>query len=252
MNRLLPFLSFLARFAIVFLYCSAAHAQGTPLPAAPQISTGAMVMLVLSTLLGIATTAQQTGKLFGQFTIPTSAVVVVNLVVPFLGGLVQSLSSMTFSSAAVVYAIFAGLTNLIAGSAAGIAVHAHIVVPAKVSALRASKVAAAAIAAGAVVTSLLACTPAQLAAWDTAIKSGGTIAVQASNFACTIATEVDPSGATAICQEIDSGGALLGPVLTVVEDAPSVLNLVAKTSASMQTLVHANLAVKLAAEKVGH
>jgi hypothetical protein len=241
MNRLLPFLSFLAIFAIVFLYCSAAHAQGTPLPAAPQISTGAMVMLVLSTLLGIATTAQQTGKLFGQFTIPTSAVVVVNLVVPFLGGLVQSLSSMTFSSAAVVYAIFAGLTNLIAGSAAGIAVHAHIVVPAKVSALRASKVAAAAIAAGAVVTSLLGCTAAELTAWEKAVQAGTALVIPTENYACTVLTEVDPSGATAGCQEIDTTGSLIGPVLTVAEDAPSIVAAVAKTSASMQREVHGHL-----------
>jgi hypothetical protein len=252
MNRLLPFLSFLALFATIFLFCSAAYAQGTPLPAAPQISTGAMVMLSLSTLLGIATQVQQSGKLFGQFTIPTAAIVVVNMVVPFLGGLVQYLSTVAFSGAAVTFGLFAGVANLLVGSAAGLAVHAHITIPARMASMRSSKAAATSMLLGALTMALFACTPAQLAAWDTAIKSGGTIAVQASNFACTVATEVDPSGATAICQEIGSGGALLGPVLTVVEDAPSVLNLVAKTSLSMQTLVHANLAVKLAAEKVGH
>jgi hypothetical protein len=93
------------------------------------------------------------------------------------------------------------------------------------------------------------CTSAQLTAFETAIATGQAALVPAEDLACTVANVVDPSGASADCQKIDSTGALVGEVFTITENAPAIANLVAKTSAGMQLSVKAH---RLAQTKAVH
>lgn len=219
-----------------------AFAQGVPaLPAAaPALSVGMIVVLALTFVLGAAKQAQSTGKILGQFTLPASADVVVGLVVPFLGAFLQYLSTVAFSGAACAYAAFAGLAAVTSSTAGALAVHAHMTMPAQVRAMKKAGTLVALAGVAVLAMMLSGCTPAELAAWDKGISAGSSLVVPATGFACTVATDVDPSGATAICQEIDTTGNLVGVVLTVAEDAPAIAGLVAKTSASMQAAVKAN------------
>ncbi len=95
---------------------------------------------------------------------------------------------------------------------------------------------------------LMGCTPAQLAAWDTAIKSGAAAVVPAENLACAIATA---AGDTAVCAQIDATGAVIGQAFTVIEDAPSIAALLSKApmKPAAQAIVAAKIATLKAPEK---
>lgn len=85
---------------------------------------------------------------------------------------------------------------------------------------------------------LVACS--SLASFEQGISTGSKLVVPSENFACTVAEDVDPSGGTAVCQEIDTTGALVGTVLTIAEDAPSIAAAVAHTSVGQQAQIRAN------------
>lgn len=233
----------------VALFALPALAQAVPLPAAPPLSTGVIVVTLLSLLAGIVTQAQQSGKLFGQFTIPASAMIVVTIAAPFLGGALAYLQSVAFSTTALYFAAVAGVTAVLAASAPGVAVHAHFVVPDKMAAIRAARLAGA-TAGLAVLLVMAGCASfsSGLASFEKLVAAGQVALVPAEQLACTIDTDVDPTGATADCAKIDSTGALVGTVFTVVEDAPSIAALVAKTSVGTQTAIR----TRLAAQKAAH
>jgi hypothetical protein len=102
------------------------------------LSAFSVTVTVLSLLVGILTQAVQSGKVFGQFAIPTSAMVWLTLVLPLLGGVVASLTtSGTLTTASIFYAVVQGVGDALVGATPGLAVHAHFVVPAKLASLRA-------------------------------------------------------------------------------------------------------------------
>ena len=98
---------------------------------------------------------------------------------------------------------------------------------------------------------LMGCTPAQLAAYDQAIKTGQAALIPAENLACQIASAADPTGATAVCAQIDATGNVIGQAFTVAEDAPSILALLAKApmKPAAQAVVSAKIATMKAPEK---
>ena len=236
-TRFFPFAMQTYLLFCLLMVPSIAYAQAVG--AAPALSVGAIVMLSVSFLFGLAVQAQASGKLLGQFVIPAKAMVVVALAVPFLGGVSTYLGGVTFSESAVLYAVFHGLTNVVS-SAAGGAAHAHFDGISTKTAARLARIAAAGPAGVLMLLLAAGCTAAEVQAWDQGVAAGSSIVVPAAGFACAIAQDVDPSGATAICQEIDTAGALVGQAFTVAESAPAIIALVAKTSATMQTQVRAH------------
>jgi hypothetical protein len=95
------------------------------------------------------------------------------------------------------------------------------------------------------------CTPAQVTAFDSVIAQGQAALVPAENLACLGATELDSSGATAICTAIDIAGNAIGTVFTVVENAPSVVALLAKTAPKTPAVSAALLGAKAALKAKG-
>ena len=74
---------------------------------------------------------------------------------------------------------------------------------------------------------LAACQPGAAAPnWAGLVQAGNAAVVPAENLACSIAQNVDPSGATAACVKIDQAGNVIGEVLTIAEDVVSVAALV--------------------------
>ncbi len=118
-------------------------------------------------------------------------------------------------------------------------------------------VAASLIAAtlpGLFVSADLGCTAAQLTAFDQALAAGQAALVPVENLTCIVASEVDPSGATAICTEVDSAGTAIGQAITVVENVPAIQALVAKTSPKLTPTILVVLhtaSTKLAASHAG-
>ncbi len=90
---------------------------------------------------------------------------------------------------------------------------------------------------GLVVVGLLACTPAQLAAWDNAINVGSAAVVPAENLACSAATELDPTGATAVCAYVDATGNAVSAGFQVVESVQAIVALLAATSPKVPATV---------------
>jgi hypothetical protein len=92
------------------------------------------------------------------------------------------------------------------------------------------------------------CTQAQLTAFDSAIAQGQAALVPAQNLACAAATDLDPSGATAICTTIDTAGNAVGLGFTVAEDVASIAALLSatapKTASATAALTAAKQAVK--------
>jgi hypothetical protein len=106
----------------------------------PTLSTPVAVVMILSLLLGALTQIIQTGSLFGTIFPPKAWLPDFTMAATFLGGVVayfSGLSPVVINASSVFYAVAAGITALLAGSAPGIAVHSHVVVPAQFKALRA-------------------------------------------------------------------------------------------------------------------
>ena len=173
-----------------------AFAQVAPVPAAPTLSTGVMVVMILSILTGACVQAVQSGKVLGQIVLPPVAVTILTIVAPFLAGTVTYLQSVAWSGSAVFFAVCAGLTNMIGASASGIAVHANFVVPSKMARIRAMR------AAGTLIT-CFALFAMSGCAW---LKSnGGVVATDITsigfcelNYIATAATPT-PEGAVQAC-----------------------------------------------------
>jgi hypothetical protein len=78
---------------------------------------------------------------------------------------------------------------------------------------------------------------ASLAAFDQAIATGAAAVVSAEGLACEAATDLDPSGASAICIDIDAAGNAIGTVFaTLPTDAAIVTALLTKTAAPTATV----------------
>lgn len=71
-----------------------------------------------------------------------------------------------------------------------------------------------------VVAGSVSCT--SLSTFEAEIAKGQAALIPAENLACEAATDLDPSGATALCTEIDTAGNAVGLGITVVEDAASI------------------------------
>ena len=137
--------------AFLLLSMTAMHALAQtpgslPTPGSgPTLSLATAVVTVLSVLLGILTQMIQTGRFLGQWVTPKAWLPEFTLGATFLGGVVAYLTSqapLTLNGATIFYAVMAGVVDLVSGAAPGIAVHAHIIVPAKLRALRAASVVA--------------------------------------------------------------------------------------------------------------
>lgn len=135
---------------VVLIVPSIALAQGSmPLPPAPPptLSTATVVTTVLSLVLGIVTQMVQTGTLLGKWTTPKSWLPTLTIAMTLLGGIVSYLGSqspLVLNGPTIFYAVIAGIVSLMTGAAPGLAVHAHVVVPENVRAIRSQRVAMAA------------------------------------------------------------------------------------------------------------
>ncbi len=92
---------------------------------------------------------------------------------------------------------------------------------------------------------IAACTPAQNQAFDVAISQGSAAVVPAEVLACEVATEFDPSGATAVCAVVDAAGTVIGAAFTVAEDVQSIAALVAKAKPLTPPTASALMAARL-------
>jgi len=111
----------------------------------PTLSLASAVVAVCSVALGILTQMIQTGKFLGQWVTPKSWLPDFTIAATFLGGAVAYLTSqqsLAINGTTVFYATMAGVLDLVSGAAPGLAVHAHVLVPAKLRALRAASVVA--------------------------------------------------------------------------------------------------------------
>jgi hypothetical protein len=89
-----------------------------------------------------------------------------------------------------------------------------------------------------VLASTLSC--ASTSALDAQLAAGQALIVPAESYACEAATDIDPTGATALCTEIDAAGNAIGAGITVVEEVGWIANLIkntiGKTDATKQAL----------------
>jgi hypothetical protein len=131
--------------AILLVPATALAQSGTSSSAVPlELSTLTAVTTILNLLVGALTQAQQSGKILGQWSIPPGWMVAVGIVLPLASGIGAYLGTASAVNATTIfYAVAAGVTDLLASSASGVAVHAHLVVPAKMAALRTAKVSSA-------------------------------------------------------------------------------------------------------------
>jgi hypothetical protein len=147
--KLSLFLAFLFSFFLLLPSSAYAQAEAPVTSAAPTLSPSLAIVTVISLLLGVATQIIQSGKL------PKPWLPYATLGLTFLGGVggyLNGLSTIVLNGATAFYAVAAGITALLAGAAPGIAVHAHIVVPAQAMAVRKT---AARLAAGLAVAACL-------------------------------------------------------------------------------------------------
>ena len=159
---LLPLLVLAVVLVGLFGLASPAFAQGAPVvaPVPPTLSAPVAVVMALSLVLGFVTQMVQTGNLLGLVVTPKGWLPGLTVFATFLGGVVAYFSGLgaafQVNATTVVYGLSAGLASLLAGSAAGIANHAHIVTPAAVMATRrAAAVAALKLAGGVLVVATL-------------------------------------------------------------------------------------------------
>jgi len=120
-----------------------AYAQA-PGPTPPPVLTPSVaLMLVLSVGIGILTQIVQTGGIFGIVTTPKTWLPVVTVLGTFLGGVYAYFaglgSAFVVDGTTIVYGLVAGFGALLAGTTPGLVVHAHVVTPAKLCALRLAK-----------------------------------------------------------------------------------------------------------------
>jgi len=118
----------------------------------PTLTTATVVTTVLSLVLGIITQMVQTGMFAWKWATPKSWLPTLTIAMTLLGGIVSYLASqspLVFNAPTIFYAVVAGIVSLMTGSAPGLAVHAHVVVPENVRAIRAKRAAAKAPAVGA-------------------------------------------------------------------------------------------------------
>jgi hypothetical protein len=100
-------------------------------------------------------------------------------------------------------------------------------------------------------------TPAQaLSAFDQAIAAGSAAVVPIENLACEAAEDIDPTGATAVCTEIDATGAAIGTVFTTIQTTQAAVNALLKATApktapvvNVLTSGHSAIRAKLVARK---
>lgn len=128
-------------FVAICIFTVPAWAQvAAPAPVAgalPPVSLAVGVVTLLSLVIGALTSMQQTGKLLGQYQLPAAAVTIIAIVLPFLGGALAVLKGVdAINGSAVFWAVSCGVGQMIASSSAGLAVHAHHVVPAMLKSLR--------------------------------------------------------------------------------------------------------------------
>lgn len=138
-------LSLILYALLCLLTTSPAFAQTAPSPL-QNVSTATAVVMLLSVLLGAVTQMIQTGTFLGKWVAPKSWLPDLTIAATFLGGVISYLSSqspLVLNGTTIAYAVISGVTSLFAGAAPGFAVHAHVVVPAHVRALRAAAQAAA-------------------------------------------------------------------------------------------------------------
>jgi len=122
------------------LTTSPAFAQTAPNPL-QNVSAATAVVMLLSVLLGAVTQMIQTGTFLGKWVAPKSWLPDLTIAATFLGGAISYLSSqspLVLNGTTIAYAVISGVTSLFAGAAPGFAVHAHVVVPGHVRALRAA------------------------------------------------------------------------------------------------------------------
>jgi hypothetical protein len=112
----------------------------------PTLTPPVALVLVLSLVIGTLTQMIQTGSVFGLVVTPKAWLPGLTVLVTFLGGVYAYFAGLgaafAINGTTLVYGISAGIASLIAGSAPGMAVHAHSVTPQNILAFRAAKKAA--------------------------------------------------------------------------------------------------------------
>ena len=107
-------------------------------------------------------------------------------------------------------------------------------------------------AVGLLALALMACTPAALQSLESALQTGQSAVVPAEALACAVATDLDPSGATALCAYVDATGNVVSAVFQVAETVADIAALCQHTTApTAQALVvlHAEERQRVAARK---
>lgn len=123
--------------AVAFAQISAPAAVNGALPA---VSLPVAVVTLLSLLIGVLTSLQQTGKLFGQYKLPPAFVTIIAIILPFLGGALSVLKGITIiDGSAVFWAVAVGVGQMMVSSATGLAMQAHHAVPNLLATFRPAK-----------------------------------------------------------------------------------------------------------------
>jgi hypothetical protein len=132
-NRKLAFAMIGMVAALVVFWPLAALAQVTP--ATPPWILGTptpftITVSLLSFVVALGVSIQNTGKLFGQVQVPTNVVLVLTAILPFLTNFVASLQSSGVISAVSLYNAFVtGALTVAANQIPAIVTHAHVTLP---------------------------------------------------------------------------------------------------------------------------
>jgi hypothetical protein len=130
--------------AILLVPATALAQSGTSTGStAVELTPLSMAATLVSLVIGVLVQLKQNGEVFGK-PLPGWAALVVGLAVPFFDGFGAYLgTASTLNESVVIFAIGKGLFDLATAMLPGFGVHAHLVVPAKMAALRAAKVSSA-------------------------------------------------------------------------------------------------------------
>ena len=109
----------------------------------PNLSGYSLLVVLATLIVGILTTAVNTGKIAGQFTVSPQALVWLHFILPMLAGFGTSLQQAgSLTTLTILNAIITGIYAIIGGASPGLvvsaAIHAHFAVPANVALLRAA------------------------------------------------------------------------------------------------------------------
>ena len=107
----------------------------------PNLSGYSLLVVLVTLIVGILTTAVNTGKIAGQFTVSPQVLVWLHFILPMLAGFGTSLQQAgSLTTLTVLNAVITGIYAVIGGASPGLvvsaAVHAHFSVPANVALLR--------------------------------------------------------------------------------------------------------------------